>query len=110
MNHGLEGLRGGFPLSLRLLCEIHKILLVNGRGSEKQPGEFRCSQHLQRSPIVSIPRTAQQIGVSAPTVAKSMEHMRQLGILREITGRERHRLFVYEPYLAILNEGTEPIR
>ena len=29
---------------------------------------------------------------------------------REITGRERHRLFVYEGYLAILNEGTEPIR
>jgi hypothetical protein len=39
-----------------------------------------------------------------------LEHMRRLGILREITGRERHRLFVYEPYLAILNEGTEPIR
>ena len=36
--------------------------------------------------------------------------MGHLGILREITGRERHRLFVYEPYLAILNEGTEPIR
>jgi hypothetical protein len=36
--------------------------------------------------------------------------MRQLGIIREITGRVRHRLFVYEPYLAILNEGTEPIR
>ncbi len=43
------------------------------------------------------------------TVAKSLDHMRRLGILREITGRERHRLFVYEPYLAILNEGTEPI-
>ena len=28
--------------------------------------------------------------------------------LRETTGRERHRLFVYESYLAILNEGTEP--
>jgi len=36
--------------------------------------------------------------------------MRQLGILRETTGRERHRLFVYEPYLAILNEGTEPLQ
>ncbi|MBV9399201.1 MAG: hypothetical protein JO062_14555 [Bryobacterales bacterium] len=65
---------------------------------------------MQRSPIVSISATARKIGISAPTVAKSLEHMRQLGILREITGRERHRLFVYEPYLAILNEGMEPIR
>ena len=71
---------------------------------------LRVFQHMQRNPIVSIPATAQKIGISAPTVAKSLEHMRHLGILREITGRERHRLFVYEPYLAILNEGTEPIR
>ncbi|MBV8895926.1 MAG: hypothetical protein JO051_05395 [Acidobacteriaceae bacterium] len=48
--------------------------------------------------------------MSAPTVARSLEHMRRMGILRETTGRERRRLFVYEAYLAILNEGTEPIR
>ncbi len=69
---------------------------------------FRIFQHLQRNPIVSIPATARKIGISAPTVAKSLEHMRRLGILRETTGRERHRLFVYESYVAILNEGTEP--
>ena len=34
MNHGLERLRTGFPLSLRLIREIHEILLSNGRGSE----------------------------------------------------------------------------
>ena len=50
------------------------------------------------------------LGLSAPTVAKSLEHMQQLGMLREITGRQRHRLFVYDAYLAILSEGTEPIR
>jgi Fic family protein len=271
MNHGLTRLRSGFPLSIRLICEIHDTLLSHGRGSEKQPGEFRRSQnwiggtrpgnaafvppppemvmecmgslelflhddrpdipllikagllhaqfetihpfldgngrlgrllitfllcakgvirepilylslylkanraayyelldrvrakgdwevwleffltgvketsdqaasaarqivdlfarhqakieaigrpaasvlrvfqHMQRNPIVSIPASAQKIGISAPTVAKSLEHMRQLGILREVTGRERHRLFVYEQYLAILNEGTEPL-
>ena len=71
---------------------------------------LRVFQHMQRNPIVSIPAAAQKIGISAPTVAKSLDHMQRLGILREITGRERHRLFVYEGYLAILNEGTEAIR
>jgi len=70
---------------------------------------LRVYQHLQRNPIVSIPATAGKIGISAPTVAKSLEHLQRLGILRETTGRERHRLFVYEPYLSILNEGTEPL-
>ncbi len=71
---------------------------------------LRVFAHMQRNPMVLIPDTAQKLGLSAPTVAKALIHMTRLGILREITGRERHRLFAYEPYIAILNEGTEPIR
>jgi len=71
---------------------------------------LRVFEHAQRSPILSIPNTAEKIGVSAPTVAKSLEHLRKLSIMRESTGRQRRRLFVYDAYLSILNEGTEPIR
>src|SRR5262249_46838062 len=45
LNHGLSRLRGGFPLSLRLIREIHEVLLTQGRGSDKEPGEFRRSQN-----------------------------------------------------------------
>jgi len=45
MNHGLNRIREGFPLSLRLIREIHEALLSKGRGSTKQPGEFRRSQN-----------------------------------------------------------------
>ena len=71
---------------------------------------LRVFEHMQRNPIVSIPAAAERIGISAPTVAKLLEHMHELGMLREITGKQRHRLFVYEAYLAILSEDTEPIR
>ncbi|MEY4488581.1 MAG: hypothetical protein RIQ79_1089 [Verrucomicrobiota bacterium] len=45
MNHGIARLQEGFPLSLRLLREIHGELLRKGRGYQKQPGEFRTSQN-----------------------------------------------------------------
>ena len=45
MQHGLRRLAGGFPLSLRLIREIHAILLRGGRGANKTPGEFRRTQN-----------------------------------------------------------------
>lgn len=44
LEHGLQRMRGGFPLSLRLLREVHSVLLDSGRGARLTPGEFRRSQ------------------------------------------------------------------
>jgi Fic family protein len=70
---------------------------------------LRVHQLLQQKPIVGIPDAAQRLGLSAPTIAKSIQHLQVLGIVREITGKQRGRLFVYDGYLAILNRGTEPL-
>ena len=45
LNHGMKRMRKGFPLSLRLIREIHKVLMKRGRGSRAMPGEFRRSQN-----------------------------------------------------------------
>ena len=44
LEHGISRLRAGFPLSLRLMRDVHKVLLGGGRGSRLTPGEFRRSQ------------------------------------------------------------------
>lgn len=45
MDHGLKRMAEGFPLSLRLMREMHAILLHGARGADKRPGEFRQTQN-----------------------------------------------------------------
>jgi Fic family protein len=45
LEHGLTHLDEGFPLSGHLLREVHGVLLAQGRGADKDPGGFRCSQN-----------------------------------------------------------------
>lgn len=71
---------------------------------------LRLYQYLQRKPLITIQKAADATAMTRPTVAASVKHLTGLGIVRELTGKERHRLFVYDEYLKILNEGTEPLR
>ncbi|MEK6711828.1 MAG: Fic family protein, partial [Nitrospinota bacterium] len=70
---------------------------------------LRVHQLLQVKPFIKIPEAVKQLGVSQPTVSKSIRHLREMGILREVTGKRRRRMFVYDSYLNILNRGTEPL-
>lgn len=66
LQHGIERVRSGFPLSSRLLREIHGVLLRRGRGAEKEPGEFRRSQNwiggTRPGNAAFVPPPADQVG------------------------------------------------
>ena len=68
---------------------------------------LRVHRRLQRNPLVAIGDAARDLRLSPPTVANAVRHLGNLGILRETTGKQRGRLFVYDAYLDILNRGTE---
>lgn len=70
---------------------------------------LRVFQYAQTRPILSIKVAAARTGLAFATVGTALEHLRELGIFRELTGRQRSRLFVYSSYLAILDEGMEPL-
>lgn len=75
-----------------------------GRGAGSA---LRVHHELQRRPVLSIPKTSARTKLTVPTVTSALKRLEELGIVTEMTGRARDRLFGYRRYLQILNEGTE---
>ncbi|MFK7958228.1 MAG: Fic family protein [Lysobacterales bacterium] len=70
---------------------------------------LQVHQHLQTKPVLSVPGAAEALSLSAPTVRKSVNHLVDLGIVEEVTGKQRDRVFVYTDYMNVLAKGTEPL-
>ena len=70
---------------------------------------LRVHQALTSHPVRSLSQVCNYSGLTPPTASSAMKSLVELGIAREITGRRRGRLFAYDGYLSILNEGTEPV-
>ena len=57
---------------------------------------------LPKHPVVTVPRAAEVLGITAPPVRKAIELLTKLEILRETTGKQRDRVYAYHEYLRIL--------
>jgi Fic family protein len=68
---------------------------------------LRVHEALKSRPILSMPEICRTTGLSFPAASSAMDLLVELGVARELTGKRRNRLFVYDRYLAILSEGTE---
>jgi len=58
-------------------------------------------------PYVTIPFVAKELDISPPAASKAVNNLVALGILKEVSGKKRDRIFLHERYLAIIREGTE---
>jgi len=70
---------------------------------------MRVFDALCKRPVTTLNEICRRAGASFPTVGKGMDALLSLGIARELTGQRRNRVFAYQRYLDILNEGTEPL-
>ena len=71
---------------------------------------LRVHEYMQKKPLINIGLAARALNLSVPTVSGALARLAELGIAREVTGRERDRIFAYTQYLNIVSAGTEPIR
>lgn len=67
----------------------------------------RMHELLQRHPITTIPHAVEALDLTAPTVRAATQALEKEQIVREITGKKRDRIYVYDRYVKILDKGTE---
>lgn len=77
--------------------------------SDRAGSALRIHDLFQHNPFLTANRLVEQTRLSAPTVNAALADLERLGIVKEITGRKRGRVFSYRRYLAILSEGTDPL-
>lgn len=77
-----------------------------GRGAGSA---IQVHHELQRRPAATVGWLVNKTKLSAPTVAKALDILAECKIVREITGRQRSRVYVYGGYLDLLSQGTEPL-
>ncbi len=82
--------------------------LIRGHG-RSAANMLRIHELLQRDPIITIRAAATQSGLTQPTIGKSLDLLVKAGIVSEITGKRRDRVFAYKKCLALLDQGAEPL-
>ena len=70
---------------------------------------LRVLDTLRQRPLCSLRQAGATAGITFPTASKAMLTLVEMGIARELTGQRRNRVFVYDAYLNILNEGGQAL-
>ena len=110
----LEGVRetaAGAVQTAHLLLDLFRTDAERIRGLGRAAANaLRVFDALRARPVATLKDLANRTGIAFPTAARAVDALERLGIVREITGRRRNRVFAYGRYLDVLNEGAEPLR
>jgi Fic family protein len=90
--------RDTFGKILALRVDVEQRILTLGK---RVPNARAALNLLSRSPVISASGLEQQLGVSAPTAQALIKDLIRLGVLTEITGLMRGRLYEFQPYLGL---------
>ncbi len=91
---------------LSLFAEHASSIQSQGRSASSA---LRVHQALQERPITSLKSISKHQELSLPATTSGMRVLENLGIARELTGLRRNRVYGYDAYIQILNEGAEPL-
>ncbi len=85
----------------RIVSNDRAALLASGSATVNA---LRLLEAMPEHPVMTLPRAVDLLGVAKPTASKCIEELLKAGVLRETTGKQRDRVYVYEAYMTTLTD------
>jgi Fic family protein len=63
---------------------------------------------MKKLPQVTVPLLAKELPMTPPTARSALNHLQSIGVLEEVSGKKRDKVYIYRKYLDILADGAEP--
>lgn len=92
--------------ALNLFAKDIERIHTLGRGADSA---LRVRELMQKNPHTRIGSAAKALKLTIPTVTSALNHLVRLGIVKEVSGKRRDRLFAYSRYIDMVSEGTNPL-
>jgi Fic family protein len=118
MDFYLDGLAAVANRATDTIAKIHALMIQDraamntntGGGSIHQSAAVRNNllvyDLLCRTLVLDVSRAAEELGLSPPTARRVLTDMQTRGMVREITGKTRNQVFLYQRFLDLLEDGV----
>ncbi|WP_200899574.1 hypothetical protein [Candidatus Coxiella mudrowiae] len=87
---------------IELFTEDHQKIQDLGRPAASA---LLVHHYLEKHSVTDIEKISAHCNITIPTTTKSIKHLETLGIAKEITGKERYKIYIYQRYLDILRRN-----
>ena len=93
-------------MQLKNLFQNDELKIRNAGG--RKGSAVQIHQAFQKDPVLTLSNITQSTGLTFPAVSKGVSVLENLGIVRELTGKQRNRVYAYSNYIAILGDDSAP--
>lgn len=101
----IETARSGAKTFENILSLKHEMDTLTQTFGKKAHNASKLVEYLYQKPIISVANVAKVLEVSKPTANTLVKEFEEKGMLQEVTGYERNKLFMFKQYLDIYSKS-----
>jgi Fic family protein len=91
----------------RRIVELREQLRHEAQAADVSVNTLKLMDHLFEQPVINVKAAQEWLGVSFPAAARMVSDLQAAGVLTEVTGGRRNRMFRFAPYLDLFADVDE---